>query len=131
MPVSVSPLSIPENGPRAESQIRFKSESNRLLLLLPPEGDGDPVVTQWNDLWTQLKQRLTQQMTGSVRWREISEQLQTEAVDQVVEIGPGKVLTGLIKRTCKGLSLANVSTLDAIAPNKSHYNKSHHIPNPG
>jgi len=57
-----------------------------------------------------LQQRLIAQMTGSVRWREISLQLPKEQVEQVVEIGPGKVLTGLIKRTCRGLPLRNVSS---------------------
>ncbi len=58
-----------------------------------------------------LKARLCQQMTGSVRWREISLALPTLGITQVVEVGPGAVLTGLIKRTCKELSLANVGTL--------------------
>ena len=61
-----------------------------------------------------LKKRLIQQMTGSVRWREISLELPEAGVEVVVEVGPGKVLTGLIKRTCKGLKLINVSNLAAI-----------------
>ncbi|MGD1895601.1 MAG: ACP S-malonyltransferase [Phormidesmis sp.] len=60
-----------------------------------------------------LKARLTQQMTGSVRWREISLGLPEQGIEVVVEVGPGKVLTGLIKRTCKGLSLKNVATAEA------------------
>jgi len=63
----------------------------------------------------QLKGRLRQQMTGSVRWREISLSLPEQDVDTVVEIGPGKVLTGLIKRTCKGLTLINISTVESIS----------------
>jgi len=62
-----------------------------------------------------LKERLTQQMTGSVRWREISLGLPKEGVESVVEIGPGKVLTGLIKRTCKGLNLKNVPSVEAVS----------------
>lgn len=58
-----------------------------------------------------LKDRLIRQMTGSVRWREISLQLPEIGIEKVVEIGPGKVLTGLIKRTCPGLTLANISSL--------------------
>ncbi|MGE5660544.1 MAG: ACP S-malonyltransferase [Actinomycetota bacterium] len=58
-----------------------------------------------------LKNRLTQQMTKGVRWREISLQLPLEGIERVVEIGPGKVLTGLIKRTCPDLALQNVSGL--------------------
>ena len=61
-----------------------------------------------------LKARLNQQMTGSVRWREISLALPEQGVESVVEIGPGKVLTGLIKRTCKGLTLKNVSSAEAV-----------------
>ncbi|MGI8500865.1 MAG: ACP S-malonyltransferase [Hassallia sp.] len=55
-----------------------------------------------------LKQRLIKQMTGSVRWREISLQLPLNGIERVVEIGPGNVLTGLIKRTCSDLILENV-----------------------
>lgn len=59
----------------------------------------------------ELKELLVQQMTGSVRWREIMVQLPEEGISQVVEVGPGKVLTGLIKRTCPGLVLKNVSNM--------------------
>ncbi|GAX35642.1 ACP S-malonyltransferase [Nodularia sp. NIES-3585] len=55
-----------------------------------------------------IKQRLSQQMTGSVRWREISLQLPTQGIEEVVEIGPGNVLTNLIKRTTPNLILKNV-----------------------
>jgi [acyl-carrier-protein] S-malonyltransferase len=57
-----------------------------------------------------LKNRLQRQMTGSVRWREISMQLPLEGIDRVLEIGPGKVLTGLIKRMCPDLVLENISS---------------------
>jgi [acyl-carrier-protein] S-malonyltransferase len=56
----------------------------------------------------QLKQRLIQQMTGNVRWREISLNLSENGIERVVEIGPGNVLTGLIKRTCTDLKLENI-----------------------
>jgi [acyl-carrier-protein] S-malonyltransferase len=55
-----------------------------------------------------LKERLSQQMTGPVRWREISLQFPENGVEKVVEIGPGNVLTGLIKRTAPGLILENI-----------------------
>ncbi len=62
----------------------------------------------------ELKQRLAAQMTGSVRWREIMLQLSHEEITQVVEVGPGKVLTGLIKRTCRGMDLSNIETAEQI-----------------
>ncbi len=61
-----------------------------------------------------LKQRLVQQMTGSVRWREITLALPELGIDTVVEVGPGNVLTGLTKRTCRDLALANVGNLEQV-----------------
>jgi [acyl-carrier-protein] S-malonyltransferase len=56
-----------------------------------------------------LKEQIKRQMTGSVRWREICQQLPVENISKVVEIGPGKVLTGLIKRSHPDINLENVS----------------------
>ena len=61
-----------------------------------------------------LKARLVGQMTGSVRWREIMLQLPAAGIEQVVEVGPGKVLTGLLKRTCPDLKLINVGSLEQL-----------------
>lgn len=58
-----------------------------------------------------LKQRLTQQMTSSVRWREMTLNLPKQGIETVVEVGPASVLTGLIKRTVKSLELKQVGTL--------------------
>jgi [acyl-carrier-protein] S-malonyltransferase len=58
----------------------------------------------------QIKQRLLQQMTGGVRWREIMLGFTSQGVTDVVEVGPGKVLSGLIKRTNGDLTLTNVGT---------------------
>ncbi|TVQ46607.1 MAG: [acyl-carrier-protein] S-malonyltransferase [Gloeocapsa sp. DLM2.Bin57] len=63
----------------------------------------------------EIKTRLIQQMTGSVRWREISEYLSQQGITEVVEIGPGKVLTGLIKRTCPDLGLKNIAKIDEFS----------------
>lgn len=62
-----------------------------------------------------LKERLIQQMTGSVRWRETSLQFLEDGIDRVIEIGPGKVLTGIIKRTCPNMTLHNVSSVADLA----------------
>lgn len=62
-----------------------------------------------------LKARLQKQMTGSVRWLEIMNTLNDLEVATVVEIGPGKVLTGLIQRTCKEMTTQNISALGNIA----------------
>ncbi len=60
---------------------------------------------------SELKARLVKQMTGGVRWREIMLQLPKEGIEEVMEIGPGNVLTGLIKRTSPDLTLKNISSV--------------------
>ncbi|MBD2305442.1 ACP S-malonyltransferase [Chroococcidiopsis sp. FACHB-1243] len=61
-----------------------------------------------------LKDRLTHQMTGGVRWRETVQRFVEAGVQQVVEIGSGNVLTGLIKRTCPDISLENISGKETL-----------------
>lgn len=78
---------------------------------VPVLSNVEPTPTTDGDV---LKQRLMKQMTGAVRWREISLSLPELSIDTVIEVGPGKVLTGLIKRTCRGLTLKNVSTLEQV-----------------
>jgi len=90
----------------AEFQLALKAArfSDAKMLVL---SNSEPTATTSA---ATLKQRLNQQMTKGVRWREISLQLPQQGIDRVVEIGPGKVLTGLIKRTCPNLALVNVSS---------------------
>jgi [acyl-carrier-protein] S-malonyltransferase len=59
---------------------------------------------------SELKAQLDRQITGSVRWREISLQLAALGIEQAIEVGPGKVLNGLIKRTCEGISTVQMGT---------------------
>jgi [acyl-carrier-protein] S-malonyltransferase len=77
-----------------------------------------PVITNTDPTPTtearKLKQRLADQMTGSVRWREIMLQLSQLEVTDVVEVGPGKVLCGLIKRTCPDINLEAIATAEQI-----------------
>jgi [acyl-carrier-protein] S-malonyltransferase len=63
-----------------------------------------------------LRDRLTQQMTSPERWREICLYLAAQGYEQAIEVGSGKVLTGLIKRSAPSLTLVNISTWEqAIA----------------
>ena len=93
-------------GVAAEFQLALKS-ARFSDAKMPVLSNSEPSATTSA---ATLKQRLTQQMTKGVRWREISLQLPQQGIDRVVEIGPGKVLTGLIKRTCPDLALVNVSS---------------------
>jgi [acyl-carrier-protein] S-malonyltransferase len=61
-----------------------------------------------------LKERLMQQMTGQVRWREIIECLIKEGVERVVEIGPGLVLSNTILRMYPDMDVRNIDSNMAI-----------------
>ena len=56
-----------------------------------------------------LKARLSSQMTTGVRWRETMQRFEADGVDTAVEIGPGNVLSGLIKRSCPGIATAQIA----------------------
>ena len=57
----------------------------------------------------ELKQRLKQQMTTGVRWRETMAAMTDSGVDTLVEIGPGNVLSGLAKRSMSGITTAQIA----------------------
>jgi [acyl-carrier-protein] S-malonyltransferase len=78
---------------------------------IPVLSNVDPVPTQDEQL---LKEKLKRQMTGSVRWLETMLRLPELGITEVTEIGPGKVLTGLVKRTTPELELRNISSLADI-----------------
>jgi [acyl-carrier-protein] S-malonyltransferase len=51
---------------------------------------------------------LERQVSGAVRWQESVELLSAQGVDTFVEIGPGAVLSGLVRKTAKGARVLNV-----------------------
>ena len=74
---------------------------------IPVLSNTDPVPETSGEA---LKQRLRHQMTSGVRWRETMDRLSEEGVDTVVEIGPGTVLSGLVKRACPGVVTAQIQS---------------------
>lgn len=86
--------------------IPFQPAQVPVLANVEPQATTDP------DL---IKTRLMAQMTGSVRWRETCLNLAALGVTEVMEIGPGNVLTGLVKRCTPNLGLVNITGLDDLA----------------
>jgi len=50
----------------------------------------------------EIRRRLVEQVTGTVRWRESVAYMAAHGVTRFLEIGAGKVLTGLVKRIAEG-----------------------------
>ena len=57
-----------------------------------------------------IKQRLVEQVTGLVRWRESVQFMKTAGVEMLVECGTGKVLSGLVKRIDKEMTGTALNT---------------------
>lgn len=62
----------------------------------------------------ELQSKLAAQMPSAVRWYETIEYMIEQGVDTFVEIGPGKALTGMVKRINKNATLLNVFDLATL-----------------
>lgn len=62
-----------------------------------------------------LRDNLITQVTGRVRWRESLDYMQQNGVTRFIELGTGKVLSGLVKRTLKDVEIISIETADDIA----------------
>lgn len=61
-----------------------------------------------------VRRGLVRQVTGAVRWIECMRQLTGKGVDTFVEVGPGKVLSGLLRRMDSSLKTLNVETPEQV-----------------
>jgi [acyl-carrier-protein] S-malonyltransferase len=57
---------------------------------------------------------LVKQVYSPVRWEESVRTMTAQGVDRFIEIGPGKVLSGLIKRIARGSKIQNIGTVDDL-----------------
>jgi [acyl-carrier-protein] S-malonyltransferase len=62
-----------------------------------------------------LRQQLVEQLYNPVRWVESIEWMASQGVTDLVECGPGRVLSGLNKRCVKGLSTHNLDSAEGFA----------------
>ncbi|HET6388126.1 ACP S-malonyltransferase [Hyphomicrobium sp.] len=58
----------------------------------------------------EIKKRLVEQVTGTVRWRECVATMAAAGVTDFYEIGAGKVLAGLVKRTAPNVNATSIGT---------------------
>lgn len=65
----------------------------------------------------QIRSQLVRQVTGMVRWRESVLFMRSHGVEELVEVGTGKVLSGLarrIDRGMRGISVANPADVESL-----------------
>ncbi len=61
-----------------------------------------------------IKDGLTNQLTCPILWQKCMERLLNDGIEKFYEIGPGRVLTGLMRRINRKIKVVNISTLKAI-----------------
>ena len=87
------------------NKIDFKNSTNKLISNVTADE-----ISNVND----LKSLLISQIERKVRWRESIINMINYGVNQFIEIGPGKVLTGLIKRIDKNVKTASINNQSDI-----------------
>lgn len=87
---------------------RLEEVLGRLTVQTPRTPVVTNVEARPNTDPTRIVPLLLEQVCAPVRWVESMQQLETLGVTQIVELGPGKVLSGLAKRCAPSLSSFNV-----------------------
>lgn len=62
----------------------------------------------------QIRESLQNQVTQPVLWQRCIERLITDGVDRFVEIGPGRILTGLMRKIDRKIPTTSISTFESI-----------------
>jgi [acyl-carrier-protein] S-malonyltransferase len=62
----------------------------------------------------EIKDGLQRQLTSPILWQKCMEKLISEGIEKFYEIGPGRVLTGLMKRINRKVKVINVSDMQSV-----------------
>ena len=93
------------------SKIDFKKPKFEIISNVTADPISDP---------EKIKNFLIKQIYSSVKWRESLLRMSRENINNFIEVGPGKVLSGMVKRTIKE---ANCFSINSIADIKNFINE--------
>jgi len=92
----------------------MKAEIENTNLMKPkPNIISNVTAKEENDI-NKIKPLLIDQITSRVRWRESINYMIKEGVTDFLEIGPGKVLSGLVKKINKDAKILNINSIQDI-----------------
>ncbi len=108
LPLAVSaPFHSPLMKPAAQVMAEALNNTSKNQPTVPVLAN---VTTQLTDNAEEASALLVEQVTGRVRWRESMANLRHLGVQQVIEVGAGKVLTGLMKRIDPEIHTSAINT---------------------
>jgi len=97
-----------------DARDKLAAEINNLKLNKP----NIPIVTNvsadFAENLDKIKEQLLAQLTSSVCWEESMKTMIDAGVDVFVEVGPGTILKGLMKRIDRSAKVYNVSDKDSL-----------------
>ena len=70
-----------------------------------------------------IKELLIKQISSTVRWRESMIKISKNNTKNFIEIGPGKILTGMVKRTIKNVNCFSINSIDDIKTLNNEFKK--------
>lgn len=94
-----------ENMKSKINSIELKKPKKKIVSNVTSVPETDPI---------KIKELLIKQIYSTVRWRESLINLNNENVKNFVELGPGKVLTGMVKRTIKESNCFSINSINDI-----------------
>ena len=87
------------------SKIEFNSPNVEIISNVTAEPTNEPA---------KIKELLVSQIEKPVRWREIVNYMIDKNINKFIEIGPGKVLSGLVKRINRNVELLQINDLEDL-----------------
>ena len=106
LPVS-APFHSPLMQPAADVMATELAKTNISVPLVPVVANVTAQSVRDPEL---IRRLLIEQVTGLVRWRESVQHLKGEGIEEIVEIGAGKVLDGLVRRIDKDVAVRSIGT---------------------
>ena len=86
-------------------ETEFKIPEIKIISNVTAKSTNDPI---------EIKKLLIEQIESPVRWREIVIKMINSKVEKFIEIGPGKVLSGLVKRINNNVKLIQINNLEDL-----------------
>lgn len=92
--------------------IEFKPLTNQIVSNVNALPQNDP---------NKIKELLIEQIFSTVKWRESIEFINKQGTETFIELGPGKVLSGMTKRIARNVKIINIETLRDLESFKNEF----------
>ena len=97
---------------KAADKMRDKIENTNFLKPVP-NIISNVTAKEESDI-NKIKPLLIDQITSRVRWRESVEYMIEKGISEFIEIGPGKILSSLVKKINRNIRIKNINSIEDI-----------------